>query len=423
MSAELGGWLSHSVTLALTGSAVVLAALLAEVLLRHLSQLGNVRFQGMVEEHGPLPAVADDEQIHLSHVAAALRWMQLGAMALLWALVFFATELDLPFKLGLAVGIPVLIVAMSQWVVTSLGELALARLLRALRPAVGPLATFSRWGRYEAPQEDADDDEEEASGREIRAFLDVGEAAGIIEGEEGEILESLVEFFDTTVRGVMTPRTEMITVAEDSTWDELLDVFSTSLKSRLPVYRETVDDVVGVVHVKNVVKGLFEKNRPPVRELYLPCLVVPESKKLGPLLKEFQQGHQQMAIVVDEYGGTAGLVTLEDVLEEIVGEIQDELEPKEPPEWESLSSGEYRLQGRAPIEVLKDLFGVELDEGDVDTVGGLVFSRHGKVPEAGTEVHLENEGLCCQVETMDGRRIVSLKIRRAEASAAAAPVQ
>jgi CBS domain containing-hemolysin-like protein len=164
------------------------------------------------------------------------------------------------------------------------------------------------------------------------------------------------------------------------------------------------------------VKAVFEGKTPPVRELFLPCLVVPEAKELGPLLKEFQQGHQQMAIVVDEYGGTAGLVTLEDVLEEIVGEIQDELEPKEPPEWENLSTGMFRLQGRAPIEVLKDLFGLELEEDDVDTVGGLVFSRHGKVPDPGTEVALDAEGLHCEVETMEGRRIVSLKIRRSEPS-------
>lgn len=412
MSADFSGWLTHPVTLALIGTTLVVLALIAEILLRHLAHLGNVRFQGMVEEHGPLPA-ANDEQLHLAHVAAALRWTELVSLALLWGLIFFLSGFTFSISVVIGIAIPIMVVMLSQWLVGSLGENAIARLLRLTRHFVGPLAAFSSWGRYRAPQEAPDDEEEEASDREIRAFLDVGEAAGIIEGEEGEILESLVEFFDTTVRGVMTPRTEMISISENATWDELMEVFAKTLKSRLPVYRDTVDHIVGVVHVKNLVKELLEDKRPTVGDLFLPCLVVPEAKKLGPLLKEFQQGHQQMAIVVDEYGGTAGLVTLEDILEEIVGEIQDELEPKEPPEWESISPGVFRLQGRAPIEILNELFDLELDEGDVDTVGGLVFSRYGKVPEVGTEVALVAEGLHCVVDEMDGRRIVSVSVQKA----------
>jgi CBS domain containing-hemolysin-like protein len=118
-----------------------------------------------------------------------------------------------------------------------------------------------------------------------------------------------------------------------------------------------------------------------------------------------------MAIVVDEYGGTSGLVTLEDILEEIVGEIQDELDPNEPPEWQELSAGTYRLQGRAPLELLEELLGVEANEDDVDTVGGLVFSRHGTVPDPGTEVVDEIHGLVFTVEEMDERRIVSVTVK------------
>jgi CBS domain containing-hemolysin-like protein len=145
--------------------------------------------------------------------------------------------------------------------------------------------------------------------------------------------------------------------------------------------------------------------------------VIPESKPLGELLRDFQQRHQQMAIVVDEYGGTSGLVTLEDVLEEIVGEIQDEHEPAQPPESMELAPGVYRLQGRAPLEVLDDLYGVEIAEDEVETIGGLVFARHGTVTEAGTVVEDSATGLSYTVDEMRERRIVSVTVRRLEPAA------
>jgi CBS domain containing-hemolysin-like protein len=259
-----------------------------------------------------------------------------------------------------------------------------------------------------------EDEEEEASEAEIQAYLEAGEAAGIFEGDEGEIVESLVDFFDTVVREVMTPRTEMIVVADTDSYRELLEVFARTHKSRVPVYHETIDRIVGVVHVKNLVKHGLRGAEPGVADLARECLVVPESKELGDLLRDFQQQHQQMAIVVDEYGGTSGLVTLEDILEEIVGEIQDELDPKQPPDCQELSPGVYRLQGRAPLEVLEEIFGIEVAEDDMDTVGGLVFARHGTVPAAGTEVVDEPHGLHFTVDEMDERRIVSVTVRRVD---------
>ena len=259
-----------------------------------------------------------------------------------------------------------------------------------------------------------EDDEEEASEAEIQAYLEAGEEAGIFEGEEGEFVESLVDFFDTVVREVMTPRTEMVAVSEETSFRDLLRVFAESHKSRIPVYQETVDRIIGVVHVKNLVEHRLEGGEPTVSELARECLVVPESKPLGELLRDFQQEFQQMAIVVDEYGGTSGLVTLEDILEEIVGEIEDEHDPKPSPEWQEISPDVYRLQGRALLEVLQELLGVEVDEDDVDTIGGLVFARHGTVPDAGTEVVDEADGLVFTVDEMDERRIVSVTVRRIE---------
>jgi magnesium and cobalt transporter len=171
------------------------------------------------------------------------------------------------------------------------------------------------------------------------------------------------------------------------------------------------------VHVKNLVKYALGETQPTLRELMHDCLVVPESKPLGELLRDFQQQHQQMAIVVDEYGGTSGLVTLEDVLEEIVGEIQDEHEPAQPPEWMELAPGVYRMQGRASLEVLGELYGVQIVEDEVDTIGGLVFARHGTVPEADTVVEDAASGLSFTVDEMQDRRIVSVTVRRLEPAA------
>jgi magnesium and cobalt transporter len=201
-------------------------------------------------------------------------------------------------------------------------------------------------------------------------------------------------------------------VSDEEDFRDLLRVFAESHKSRIPVYHETIDRILGVVHVKNLVEHRLEESKPAIAELARECLVVPETKPLGELLRDFQREFQQMAIVVDEYGGTSGLVTLEDILEEIVGEIEDEHDPKSPPDWQELGSGAYRLQGRASIEILEELLGVQIDEDDLDTVGGLVFSRHGTVPDAGTEVVDEALGLVFTVDEMDERRIVSVTAKQ-----------
>lgn len=405
MNGPVGSWLAHPVTLTLVLVGFALLVLTAEILIRRLAEFGNVRFQGLVDDHASLLSVnGDDEPMHLAAVSIALRWLQMAGIGLFWLTLFGASDLGPWAAVAIAVAVPVAVALLAVWPFGGLGEEGAARLLRWVKPVVWPLARLSnatRRARAEVPE----DDEEEASDREIQAFLDVGQAAGIIEGEEGEILESLVEFFDTTVREVMTPRTDMVTVREETSWDELLIVFAESRKSRIPVYRETVDHITGVVHVRDMVMHLDDDLKPTVAEILRPCLVVPEGKELGALLRDFQQQHQQMAIVVDEYGGTAGLVTLEDILEEIVGEIEDEHDTYQPPECEEVSPGVFRLQGRAPLETLEEALDIDLEEEDVDTVGGLVFSRHGTVPDQGTEVIDDDLGLRFVVEEMDQRRI------------------
>jgi putative hemolysin len=418
MSTDLAAWAAHPVTLTLASVGLGLLFLTLEVLLRSLAQMGNVRFQGLLDEHErllPLPAGAD---LRLAQLLDVLRWLQVASVGLLWLVVLFYPRVPALGALAVSLLLAFLLVLASRLAIRPLAEDGVAVMLRLVRPVAWPLLQLVARRGPEQPVAAAEDEEEEASEREIQAYLEAGEAAGIFEGEESELLSSLVDFFDTVVREVMTPRTDMVAVPDTVSYEELLETFAASRKSRIPVYHETVDRVVGVVHVKGLVVAQGSGSRPPLGELMRDCLVVPEAKRLGELLRDFQQGHQQLAIVVDEYGGTSGLVTLEDVLEEIVGDIHDEHEPKSPPAWQEVEPGLYRLQGRASLEVLEELFGIELGEEDVDTVGGLVFSLHGTVPQPGTEVVDAARGLRFAVEEMQERRVVSVTVRR-EAPAAA----
>ena len=412
MNAHIGSWLGHPVTLLLAAVLLGLFLLIVEVLLRSLAEMGNVRFQGMLEDHQKLLPVEAETPLHMSRLLDALRWLEVVCAGLLWVVLFLLAGGNRVLGVALGVVLPAGLIATSRLFIGAITEDAVVTLLRLVRPVVWPLvALVARFdpGPQEPPPEV---DDEEVSQRELRAYLQAGHAAGIFEREDTEIVESLVDFFGSVVREVMTPRTDMVALPDTASFEEALDAFVSSRKSRIPLYHETVDQIVGVVHVKNLVRHLRTGKPVTLTELVHPCLVVPESKELGELVRDFQRERQQMAIVVDEYGGTSGLVTLEDVLEEIVGDIQDEHEERQPPEWEELAPGVYRLQGRAGIELLTELYGVDVSEDDFDTIGGLVFSRHGTVPEAGVTVEDPGHGLVFTVDEMDGRRIVSVTARR-----------
>jgi CBS domain containing-hemolysin-like protein len=415
MNGQIAAWLGHPVTLLLAAALLGLFLLVVEVLLRSLGEMGNVRFQGMLEDHQKLLPVEAETLLHLSRLTDVLRWLEVASAGLLWAVLFRIAGGDWLARVSLGVLVPVGLIVVARLLIGAVSEDVVVNLLRLVRPLVWPLiALAARFdpGPQEQPPE-ADDDEE-VSEREIRAYLQAGHAAGIFEREDTAIVESLVDFFDTVVREVMTPRTDMVALPDSASIEEALDAFVRSRKSRIPLYHETVDQIVGVVHVKNLVRHLRTGKPATLAALAHPCLVVPESKELGELVRDFQRERQQMAIVVDEYGGTSGLVTLEDVFEEIVGDLQDEHEERQPPEWEELEPGVYRLQGRAGIEVLAELYDVDVSEDDIDTIGGLVFSRHGTVPEAGATVEDHDHGLVFTVDEMDGRRIVSVTARRSE---------
>ncbi len=277
-----------------------------------------------------------------------------------------------------------------------------------LTPLVALIAPLVPKKSLERREEDEEGDTS-ATDEEIEAFIDVGTREGILEPEQGEWLWSIVDFRDTLARSVMTPRIDMICAPVDSTLDALAERFIESGHSRIPLYQENIDHILGILHIRDALRALRLPQPPPVRDLIKPPLFIPETKPLGELLKELQARFQQVAIVVDEYGGTAGLVTVEDLLEEIVGEIMDEHEALVA-ELEPLDNGAYRIDGRAHIELLDDLFEVEIEDPEYETVAGLIFSALGHVPQPGETV--DCFGLRFTVEAVADRRIQTVKVEK-----------
>jgi CBS domain containing-hemolysin-like protein len=238
---------------------------------------------------------------------------------------------------------------------------------------------------------------------ELRELVDLAEQRGVVEHDEREMIHSVFALGDTIAREVMVPRTEMVLVEERKSAQQALNLALRSGFSRLPVIGESVDDVLGVIYLKDLVQrtqngaGLGV----PVGEVMRPATYVPESKHVDELLKEMQAARTHMAIVVDEYGGTAGLITIEDILEEIVGEITDEYDIESPP-VQRIDDDQIRVSARLPVEDLGELFHVELDTDEVETVAGLLAQALGRVPIPGASA--EVGGLRLQAEGTTGRR-------------------
>lgn len=226
---------------------------------------------------------------------------------------------------------------------------------------------------------------------------------------KGDILKAISTIGETTVREVMTPRVDMITVPATATLKELHEMFKEHKFSRLPVYNEKVDNVIGIVSVMDFVSALPDVDlSTPVTRLMRPAMFVPETKKILTLLREFREAHAQMAIVIDEYGGTSGLVTLEDLLEELVGEIGDEHD-EVPPDLYRERDGTVVVSGKFPVEKLEEMFQIEVPEEDFETISGLIFSILGRIPLTGEVVKYRN--LFFEILEADKRRIYRVRIR------------
>ncbi|HEY7133919.1 MAG TPA: hemolysin family protein [Acidimicrobiia bacterium] len=247
---------------------------------------------------------------------------------------------------------------------------------------------------------------------EIRTMADVAAEEQAIESQERHLIHSIFEFGDTLVREVMTPRPDMVAVEADDTVVAALQTAIEHGFSRLPAYEDSTDNIIGLVYLKDLVSSeRADQGFEPVRTAVRPAVFVPEQKRVAELLREMQQKQFHMAIVVDEYGGTAGLVTMEDLLEEIVGEIADEYD-REEPQLERISDTELRVPGRTAIDEVNEELDVELPDDEWDTVGGLLFNLLGHVPDEGETVSFQ--GLEFRAERVQGHRIVTVHVRRLE---------
>jgi CBS domain containing-hemolysin-like protein len=259
---------------------------------------------------------------------------------------------------------------------------------------------------------------------ELRDLVDQAASSRVIESNESQMIHSVFELGDTLAREVMVPRTDMVFIERNKTLRQLMSLALRSGFSRIPVLGRDLDDIIGVAYLKDVTKRVFDKHEAETTErvdtVLRPTLFVPDSKPADELLRDMQAQRTHVAIVVDEYGGTAGLVTIEDLLEEIVGEITDEYD-SEPAPIEHLSGGAIRVSSRLDIEELGDLFGVRIEDEDVETVGGLMAKHLGRVPIPGAEVVCE--GLHFQAESLAGRRnkIVTVVVTPARDGAEDAP--
>jgi putative hemolysin len=304
------------------------------------------------------------------------------------------------------------------WLLTEIGllrrdanrdpEKIVARLLPVISAAswlLFPIAYLIR--RIFAGRVPAPDKPTEATEQEVRAYIDVGRQEGILEKEEEKLLMSIVDFGDTRVREVMTPRTDIVWIDVAASLTVLFDLFVESKYSRIPVVRGSIDTVVGIVHVKDALQAIRAGANRSIADVMREAYFVPDTKKVSELLREFQRRHLWMAIVVDEYGGVSGIVTVEDLLEEIVGEISDEHEDEREP-VSRVGENAYSVSGKANIEVIRDLFARGPEAEEFTTVGGFLATRLGHIPKPG-ETYRESD-LRFTVEEADRRRVYRVRI-------------
>ncbi|RHR11230.1 HlyC/CorC family transporter [Pseudoflavonifractor sp. AF19-9AC] len=250
--------------------------------------------------------------------------------------------------------------------------------------------------------------EKEVSEDNIMAMVEEGEESGTIQSNEKELIENVFEFDTMTAKDVMVHRTDMVTLALDEDEETIVDTIRQSGLSRFPVYQEDVDDIIGILSTREYLLNFRLPDPKPIKELLRPAYFVPETVPADVLFRDMQGKKTHMALVVDEYGGTSGLVTLEDLLEELVGNIYDEFDPQEEQDIIRLEDNKWRVSGSADLEELAEAMELELpedEERDYDTLGGLVFSQLSVIPKDGSRPVVEAMGLRIRVEELCDRRV------------------
>ncbi len=289
--------------------------------------------------------------------------------------------------------------------------LSFLRARRLLLVLAAPVLVLTRLVRAREDSEEEAEEDREAGDEEIETFLGEAEEEGIIEKHEGDLLRSVVEFGDTIVREIMTPRVDMVCIRKDASIQKLRNLIITEKYSRIPVFKDRVDNLEGMVMAKDLLAySEKEFDAAPIEPLIRPVIFVPESMMVSDLLREFQKGMQKMAMVVDEHGGVTGLVTMEDVVEEIVGEIRDEYDTEEAQITE-VGPKEFLVSGGAKVEEIEDMLGAELSEDDFITVSGMITHKLGRLPAKGETLAFDG-GLTAEIVDVDQKRIKKVRFRK-----------
>jgi CBS domain containing-hemolysin-like protein len=345
---------------------------------------------------------------------ALLAWViGIGAHTLPLVIVAVAT-----FVLVCELLLPLLIVARDPERILEILLPTFSPIARALSPLTRTIVRSVAGTRGGNGSAIASDAAAEQANEAAKAYIVTAEQEGIIEGEERRLLQSIVDFGDTLVREVMTPRPDIVAISASATVSDLRALFREQEYSRFPVYRESLDNIAGFVFVKDLVALNMADDARPITSLLRTAVVVPETKRVPELLKQFQRQQTQCALVVDEYGGTAGLVTIEDLLEEIVGEIRDEYDVETEPVIDE-GSGRFVFSGRVSINELVERLNVQIErEGGFETIGGYLLSQIGRVPNVGERFQID--GLNVEILDAQRRRINMVRISKSEVTEPAA---
>ena len=282
---------------------------------------------------------------------------------------------------------------------------AVTSVATVFRPVIWLLSKSTN-GVLRALHIDPKADEEDVSEDEIRMMVDLGEERGAIESNEKELIDNIFEFNNTTAEDVMIHRTDMVMLWVEDTREEILATIRSSGLSRFPVYEENADDIIGILSTREYLLNAQAEAPKPMRELLRPAYFVPESVRTDVLFRDMQSKKVHMSIVVDEYGGTSGLVTMEDLLEEIVGNIYDEFDPQEEKDIEKVGDNLWRVAGSCELERVAEATGVQFPEDEEsDTLGGLVFAQLSFIPEDGSQFTVDACGLHIEVQSFNERRV------------------